>query len=287
MIHCVGSAEIRKILERTIEFPPPGLLPAWDGAAAIPERHWLVPDSMDATGERLTVSVHSWLVKTARHVVLVDTGIGNGKTRALSIFNDLDTPYLARLAEAGVTPDAVTHVLVTHVHTDHVGWNTVLVDGKWRSTFSKARYIFPRAGHDHFDGPAGRARDNYDMYADSVLPVIEAGQADMVADGGGEVLDAFVYHPTPGHSVDHMSIAFSQDGEEAFFAGDVMHHPIQVRRPDWNSVFCADPARAKLSRRWALDHASDRQALYLSSHFAGSSAGRVTRDGDGYRWKFA
>ena len=275
------------MLERTIAFPPSALLPAWDEAAALPERSWLVPDSMDAAGKQLTINVHSWLVKTARHVVLVDTGIGNGKTRVSSLFNDLDTPYLARLAEAGATPDTVTHVLMTHIHTDHVGWNTIWVDGQWRPTFPNARYIFPRAGHDYFDEPAGRARGNYDMYADSVLPVIVAGQADMVADGGGEVLDGFVYHPTPGHSIDHMSIAFRQDGEEALFAGDVMHHPIQVHRPDWSSVFCADTARADLSRRWALDHASDRNVLYLSSHFAGTSAGRVTRDGAGFCWEFA
>lgn len=197
-------------------------------------------------------------MKTGRHTVLVDTGIGNGKLRASRSFDRLDTPWLARLAAAGVAPGDVTDVLLTHLHTDHVGWNTRrAADGRWVPTFPNACYVFPRAGRDLFEGPGGWARPNFDMYADSVLPVIEAGQADLVGAEGGEVLDGFVYHPTPGHSPDHMSIAFRSAGEGALFAGDVVHHPVQVRRPSWNSVFCADAAQARASRLWGLDHASE------------------------------
>ncbi len=125
------------------------------------------------------------------------------------------------------------------------------------------------------------------MYADSVLPVIEAGQVDFIEPQGGEVFDGFAYHPTPGHSVDHMSIAFTLNGEHALFAGDVMHHHVQVERPEWNSVFCADADQARSSRRWALDYASERRALYLSSHFPSSSAGWVTRSAERFQWRFA
>jgi glyoxylase-like metal-dependent hydrolase (beta-lactamase superfamily II) len=285
----VGNASVTRVLERALTFPAPWLLPDWDPATAAAEQDWLVPDSMDEARENLTLNVHTWLVRTPQHTVLVDTGIGNGKARASALFNNLDTPYLARLAAAGVAPEAVTHVLMTHVHTDHVGWNTRLAgDGRrWIPAFPNARYMVPSAGRDYFSGPEGRSRPNFDMYADSIRPVIEAGQAEMVGMDGGEVLDGFVYHPTPGHSVDHMSIAFSSDGAEALFAGDVMHHPIQVCRPDWNSTFCAAPEQAVASRRWALEYASRRHALYFSSHFPATSAGRLIQAAESFHWQFA
>jgi glyoxylase-like metal-dependent hydrolase (beta-lactamase superfamily II) len=282
----VGDAAVTRILDQNMTFPAAALLPDFDPASVAADQAWLVPDHMDAPREHLTVSAHSWLVRTGPYTVLVDTGIGNAKTRASPRFNQLDTPFLARLAAAGVEPEDVTHVLLTHIHTDHVGWNTRLQSGRWVPTFPNARYLVPRLGHDYFSARDGRTKSNYDMYADSVLPVIEAGQAEMIGPEGGEVLDGFTYHPTPGHSVDHMSILLRSNGEHALFAGDVLHHPVQVRRPDWNSVFCASPEQARLSRRWVLDQASGRQGLLFSSHFAGTSAGSVRREGSFYRWQF-
>jgi glyoxylase-like metal-dependent hydrolase (beta-lactamase superfamily II) len=281
----IGQATVTRIPERSITFPASALLPDWDAAVASCAQGWLVPEHMNAAHTHLTASVHSWLVKTETHRILIDTGIGNGKTRASPLFNQLDTPFLDRLAAAGCTPEEVTHVLLTHIHTDHVGWNTSLEGGLWIPTFANARYFIPRAGCNSFNAPHGRLRPDFDMYADSILPVIKAGQAELVDPTGGEVLDGFTYHPTPGHSIDHMSILLSSQGEEAIFAGDVMHHPSQIGRPRWNSVFCADPEQAEDSRRRVLDYASERSMVYFSSHFAGSSAGRISRDGDAYRWQ--
>jgi glyoxylase-like metal-dependent hydrolase (beta-lactamase superfamily II) len=282
----VGDVTVTRIEERTVTSSASGLLPDWDPAFVDPDQDGLVPDHMDSGREKLTVSIHAWLVRIGKHTIMVDTGIGNGKTRASRLFNQLDTPFLARLAAAGVQPEDVTHVLLTHIHTDHVAWNTRLIDGRWIPTFPNARYFVPRLGYDYFNAREGRTKPNYDMFEDSVLPVIATGQAVMVEANGGEVLDGFSYHPTPGHSVDHNSILLRSCGEAAMFGGDVMHHPIQLRRPEWNSVFCAAAEQARDSRRWALEQASRRRALYFSSHFAGTSAGTWTRSGDGFAWRF-
>lgn len=284
LTHRVGFATVSKVPECTLELPAEKLLPDWNPAVAAPDAGWLVPDHMDATRRTLTVSVHSWLVRAGNLTVLIDTGIGAGKSRPSPLFDHRDEPFLDRLAAFDVGPDDVTHVLLTHVHTDHVGWNTIQRDGRWVPTFRNARYLVPEVGIAYFTAPEAQAKPNYGMFADSVLPVIESGQVDRVPATGGEVLQGFTYRPTPGHSVDHMSILLRSGEDEALLAGDVLHHPLQLRHPDWCSVFCADHDQAGVSRRWALNHAADRGALFLSSHIAGSSAGTVKREDQGYRW---
>ena len=133
---------------------------------------------------------------------------------------------------------------------------------------------------DRSAGPGGRERPNYEFYEDSVLPVIKAGQAQMLAPGGGGFIDGFVFHPTPGHSVDHLSISLTSRGETAFFAGDVMRLPIQVAVPGLSSMFSADPTRGEVSRRWVLEYAAEHRAIVFTAHFPGSSLGRIIRQRD-------
>jgi hypothetical protein len=263
----IGDAIVTKVDECTIPFAPEKLFPDWE-PAVLAETGWLGPGAMDSGGTQLVISVHSWLVRERGRTILIDTGIGNGKARRSPVFDHLETPYLARLADLGVEPAAVTHVLNTHVHTDHVGWNTRWDGRRWAPTFPNARYIVPEVGHAYFSGEAGKARPNYDMYADSVLPVIEAGQVEFVGAEGGEMLDGFSYEPTPGHSVD-------------------MHHPVQVVRPDWCSVFCASPDAARTSRHRMLTEASMRNTMMFTAHFPGTSAGTVTPSRSGYHFEAA
>jgi glyoxylase-like metal-dependent hydrolase (beta-lactamase superfamily II) len=284
--HKIGDVAITRIPEISLTIAAPVLLPDWDPAVASADHIWLVPDHMSAFREHLTISVHAWLVRTSKHTILVDTGIGNGKIRISAAFNRLETPFLAKLADVGVKPKDVTHVLHTHVHTDHVGWNTRLENGRWIPTFKNARHFIPRLGYNYFNSKEGQEKPNYDMYADSVIPVLEAGQVELIDPAGGEVLDGFTYHPTPGHSVDHMSIILNSRDEQGIFAGDVLHHPTQLRRPEWSSIFCVSPELAEISRRKVLDLVSNQSMLYFSSHFAGPSVGTVSQDGDAYRWRF-
>jgi len=170
---------------------------------------------------------------------------------------------------------------------DHVGWNTRLDNGRWVPTFPNARYVFSRVEREFFDTPAGESRRM--VFDDSVLPVIDAGLADEVGPEGGEYLPGIRFHPTPGHSAGHMSIEIESAGAHALFSGDVWHHPIQVYRPAWSSVFCADKHRATVSRRWVLDRAVETGATVFTPHFAGTSAGVVSalaQSDGGFAWRF-
>ncbi|MCJ2072469.1 MBL fold metallo-hydrolase [Methylobacterium sp. J-030] len=280
----VGGASVTKIPEIALPFPASALLPDYDPDVATPTRDGSQPG--DARGRQLTVSVHAWLVRVGGLTVLVDAGVGNGKTRAAKAFDHLDTAWLDRLAAAGARPEDITHVLLTHLHTDHVGWNTVPGPHGWVPTFPNARTLLPRRGYELFTAPDGLARPNHDMFADSVQPVVEAGTAELVPPEGGEALPGFSFLPTPGHSPDHMSILLRADGREALFAGDVLHDPVQVAQPDWCSMFCADHDEARRSRLRVLELAAERGLTWFSSHCAGTSVGTVARVGDGFAWSF-
>ena len=278
--HRVGAMSIARIGEIEASFPAATLIPGWTAEAA---NLGQTPD--EAASGQLGLSVHSWLVRSGNRVILVDAGVGNGKTRRQALFNGLSTPFLTRLAEAGVAPIDVTDILLTHLHTDHVGWLTTLRDGRWIPTFSNARTLMPKAGWDWFVTGEGRTQPNRDMVLDSVLPVVEAGQVAFVPPEGGEALAGFRYHPTPGHSLDHMSIILESAGERAIFAGDVLHHPVQVARPELNSMFCADPAQARRSRLWALGTAAQDGLTWFSSHCPAPSVGVIRASTEGYRWE--
>ncbi|WP_211175944.1 MBL fold metallo-hydrolase [Brasilonema sp. UFV-L1] len=286
----VGDVTITRVTEQVINLAPEVLLPDWNPAVVQEHQDWLVPGCMDETHEHFILSIHTWVVKTQRHTILIDTASGNDKERPLNpIFHHLQLPYLERLEAAGVTPEAVDYVLLTHLHVDHVGWNTRLVDGRWVPTFPNAKYVFPKVEQDYYSSPASHNDVNIPslgVYEDSVLPVIEAGLTETISSGGGEFIDGLSFLPTPGHSIGHMSISLTSRGEEALFSGDVMHHPIQVYRPEWNSVFCEFADQARASRLWALEYAAQRGATFFSTHFPKSSAGLVTRKGDQFDWRF-
>lgn len=262
------------------------------------------PGSFDPTTGTLIQSIHTWLVRTPHHTILIDTATGNDKNRPdIPPLDRLNEPFLARLAAAGVTPEDVDFVLLTHVHADHVGWNTRLVDGRWMPTFPNATYIFSRveqaygeslapgaeatgaARPDPALGPVLRKPADH-VYDDSVRPVIDAGLAKLIAVDGGEVMEGISFIPTPGHSIDHASIRLVSRGEQALFAGDVMHHPLQVYEPALNSCFCEFPEAALRSRAFVLEDAAESGATVFTTHFAQSSVGRLKRTGGRFAWQF-
>jgi glyoxylase-like metal-dependent hydrolase (beta-lactamase superfamily II) len=246
----------------------------------------MVPACFDERDGRLISSIHTWVLRTRHHTILVDSCAGNHKNRpSVPRFHQLNLPFLEGLAAAGVSPESVDYVMCTHLHADHCGWNTRLLDGRWVPTFPNARYLFSKAEYEHWRGPAGKQGVNAGVYEDSVLPVVESGQAEIV-DGEGSVGDGLMFHPTPGHTVGHVAIKLQSREHRAVFSGDIMHQPLQVFRPDWNSAFCEDPTRARASRRWLLEHAADTGSTVFTAHFANSSAGRITRHGNRFDWRF-
>ena len=299
----IGAATVTRIDE--IPLPnvvPTALYPDLDPAALEPYGRFLTDGSYDRRAGTLTESIHTWLVHFSGHTILVDTGVGNGKTLpALPRFDHLDVPYLDRLLAAGVQPEEVDFVLMTHVHMDHVGWNTRYADGRWAPTFPNAKYVFSRSEQRYNASLSGHkpAPDlppltlgkparvpGSGVYDQSVAPIIESGLAKLIDVDGSEALDGISFLPTPGHSVDHASIRLHSAGQEALFLGDVMHHPLQVYRPDLRSVYCEFPEASRASRQWILSYASENHALCFSSHFAESSAGYISRGINGFQWQF-
>lgn len=301
----VGKASITRIDElRLAAFKFDALYPGAEPQALERHRDRLEAGSFDPVTGTFIQSIHSWLVRTPQHTILIDTATGNDKNRPeIPPLHRLNEPFLARLAAAGVTPEQVDYVLLTHVHADHVGWNTRLVDGRWIPTFPNATYVFSGIEQAYGESlatggePAGVARPAPTLgpalrkpadhvYDDSVRPVIEAGLARLIAVDGGEVLEGISFIPTPGHSIDHASIRLESGGEQALFAGDVMHHPLQVYEPSLNSCFCEFPEAALRSRALVLEDAAERGATIFTTHFAQSSAGRISRTGARFTWQF-
>ena len=217
-------------------------------------RDWLVPGHYFEKLDRLNMSVHSWVVRTGRHTVVIDTCIGNHKARPDAPFwNDRNGPFLDRLSEAGVAPESVDYVMCTHLHVDHVGWNTKLENGRWVPTFPNAKYLISRKEYAYYEQENRKAPVNDGSFTDSVLPIMEAGRAVMI-DDGHELDDCMLVKLTPGHTPGHITIRLASKGEEALFTGDIMHHPLQVYRPEWNSAFCVDQAASRATRRQVLEH---------------------------------
>ncbi|MFG2271184.1 MBL fold metallo-hydrolase [Streptomyces chartreusis] len=276
------------VVHRVDEVPLPPATGAWllpDATADVVGRHdWLRPDFADPAGT-LRLDSHSFAFETGGLRVLVDTGIGNGKTRANPAWHDLRTGYLDRLTAAGFPPDTVDLVVLTHLHTDHVGWNTREANGAWVPTFPGARYVTSRVEREFW---AGYAMDEprRRMFDDSVLPVEAAGLLDLVdvPPEGTELAPGLSLLPTPGHTPGHLAVRLAgADGEKALITGDCVHHPVQFAHPAIGSCVDIDPERAERSRRELLASAADTDTLVLGTHFPPPTAGRVTVDGGGHR----
>lgn len=287
----IGDITVEKIEEQALRSVDPCFLyPHLERAAFDPACRDLALEDLEASRQEVRLSIHSWLVRTRDKIVLVDTGSGNDKERPRNpSFHMQSLDFLERLAGAGVRPEDVDYVINTHLHVDHSGWNTVLHNGRWAPTFPKARYLFPQVEVEHYGGTAGQNDANWHslgVFQDSVLPVIEAGLVDQVEPRGGEILQGFEFIPTPGHSIGHMSIRLVSGEESALFGGDVLHHPLQIYNPGWNTVFCEFHDEAQDSRQRVLESVADSGALYFSTHFPGTSAGRIRRRETGFAWSY-
>lgn len=281
--HKIGRARISKIPELALENVPGSFLyPQWQDEIAQDAARALPADFFSGEFNSLAQSTHSWLLQVDGLTLLIDTASGNGKSRPHNpLFHQLDVPYLARLRAAGVEPGQVDYVFNTHLHVDHVGWNTVLSDGRWVPTFPNARYIFSQKEFVFYADPKNVHQPSEFVYEDSVAPIVAAGVDIRISSDNAFPLEGFQLHATPGHSYDHLSLSFTSEGETAFFWGDVMHHPLQIEIPQWNSVFCEFPEQSLLSRRKALEFAVETQASVFTTHFPGTSAGKIKANAEG------
>ena len=280
----IGDIEVHRI-EELIIYEPMTLFPDFQPDALQENLNWLAPHYYDPDKAMFPTSIHSWLLKTPQHTILIDTCGGNGKTRPISPrFHMLDTPYLDRLKAAGVTSEQVDYVLLTHLHIDHVGWNTRFEGDRWVPTFPNAQYIMSRIERDAQDparGAAGKPEGVNLPFIDSVQPILDAGLARLV-DGNETLFPGIDLMPIPGHSPGMMAIRVRSRGEEALFAGDIAHQPIQIAMPDWSSKYCADPKQSAATRRRIFDYCAEQGSLLLPVHFGWPYCGRIARRGNGF-----
>jgi glyoxylase-like metal-dependent hydrolase (beta-lactamase superfamily II) len=276
----IGAVRITRVVE--IEGPSPG---TFLFAEATPERllryAWLRPHFVTEDGRSIG-AIHAFVIESEDRRIVVDTCIGNDKPRRIPNWNLRQGRFLEDLAAAGFARARIDTVLCTHLHVDHVGWNTMLVEGRWQPTFPNARYLFGRREWEHWSrqppAPDG------DVQADSVRPVIEAGLADLV-ETNHRITREVALEPTPGHTPGHVSVRIASGGEEAVITGDLMHHPVQCAEPDWANRFDVDPGAARRTRRAFLQRHADRPVLVLGTHFATPTGGRVVRDGAVWRFQ--
>ena len=286
----VGQARITRIEETYLPtYPATQIFPELTDELRAKHAHWLAPNHLDAASGLIKLSVHSWLLRIGGRNILIDSCCGNAKTKpGRPFWTNLNTDYLARLAAAGVQPDEIDLVMCTHLHHDHVGWNTQQRDGKWVPTFPKARYVFSKPDFEAFyalDRDPNSGPAEMGTFRECVLPIVEAGRADLVT--GPHRLDEHIeIIPAPGHSPGHVVFKLESGGAQAVFLGDVFHHLLQVYYPDWNFPKNSDAAQARVSRRKVLDICASTGALTLPGHVGAPFAGHIETDADGFVPKF-
>jgi glyoxylase-like metal-dependent hydrolase (beta-lactamase superfamily II) len=276
-----GDMIIHRIIEMEGKF-----IPALDMIAGLtPEllaenRSWMQPTALDAE-DTLLLCFQSYIVKTPHHTILVDSCIGNDKPRGRPMWSmKSDETFMRGLAAAGFSVNDIDYVMCTHMHVDHVGWNTRLDNGRWVPTFPKARYVFGQQEYDHWN--AENAKKENPVYMDSVLPVIEAGRADIVKHDH-QIGDHARLLPTPGHTPGHLAFCFGKGGDEAVMSGDLMHSPLQARYPELSVNFDVDKEQSAKTRRSFLERYCDTKTLCCTAHFPSPSVGRIKRWGDGFK----
>jgi glyoxylase-like metal-dependent hydrolase (beta-lactamase superfamily II) len=275
----VGGVAITRVAESCNPLPPTGLYPAATPEALAPHADWLRPHFLDENGNFL-LSIHALVVESRGKRILVDTCVGE---HVLPGFPSMGNPaFLQDLAAAGFPRSSIDTVLCTHLHFDHVGWNTMKVDGRWVPTFPGARYLFARAEWEHWKGrtDTGYAR----TLDDAVRPILDAGLADLV-ETDHRVTDEVWLEPTPGHTPGHVSVRISSRGEDAFITGDMTHHPVLWAEPDWGMDADSDSKEAARSRRRVIAEHADRPVLVIGTHYAPPTAGRIVTVGG--RTRFA
>jgi glyoxylase-like metal-dependent hydrolase (beta-lactamase superfamily II) len=275
----VGKVKIKKFVEMETVGSTRFILPAAtnDEIRKLP---WLIPHFATEEG-RLKMSIHSLVVETPTRRIVIDTGLGNDKQgRNVPTWNNRSTPFLETMTAAGFPPESIDTVLCTHLHVDHVGWNTRLSGGKWVPTFPRARYVFGKTEYEYWRDHSTEP-DKQAVFGDSVKPIVDADRAELIP-SDYRLSDEISVIPTAGHSPGHMSILIQSDGEQGLLTGDVAHHPCQMAHLGWSSTADSDQGQSAATRRQLFGRFADTPTLVIGGHY---SAGHIKRDRDAFRFE--
>ena len=275
----IGDVKITRIIESEGAWPGTWLLPDATNERIQEESQrddWL---SVFTEGGKLRMSIHALVLESKGKKIVVDTCIGNDKIRSNPNWSKLQLPFLDDLKKAGYSREQIDHVVCTHLHVDHVGWNTMMKDGKWVPTFDNAQYVIGGTEWDYwstFDG-----KEQRDPVEDSVRPIVDMGKAKLV-ESTHRLTDEVWLEPTPGHTPGHHSVRISSKGQEAVITGDLMHHAVQCKYPEWDDGFDSDLPQAKKTRRAFCEKYADKNVLVFGTHFATPSCGRIVSKGNAF-----
>jgi glyoxylase-like metal-dependent hydrolase (beta-lactamase superfamily II) len=276
----VGDFTIHRVVEQEGAFlPAREVLPTLTPELLAENQNWMQRAGALNADDVLMMCFQSYIVKTPHHTILIDACIGNDKPRPLRPKWNMktDDTYMRALAASGFSVADIAHL-----HVDHVGWNTRLENGRWVPTFPKARYVFGKSEFDYWTKENAKAEVG--PFADSVLPVVEANKA-QIAQNDFSIGDHLRILPTPGHTPGHVAFTLGRGKDEAVFAGDLMHTPLQLRYPDLSPKFDVDPVQSAATRRSFLERYCDTDTLCCTAHFPSPSTGKIGRHGNGFSWE--
>lgn len=279
----IGDVTVTKVVELDRSSTPIGfMLPDSTPERIAAQREWLGPELLDPATGNHKATIHSYIVRTPWHTIVIDTCVGNDKPRhGLEPWHMRKGTYLGDLAAAGLKPEDVDLVVCTHLHVDHVGWNTRLEGGRWVPTFPKAKYVFARDEFEFWKKETEAGREEFGLIGDSVMPIVTASLARLVP-SDHVIDDRLQLEPSPGHTPGHVNVRLRTTAGEAVFTGDMMHRPIQVAETGWNSRFCSDQDLARQTRPAFVEKHADADILILAAHFP--VPGRIVAPGGKMRF---
>jgi glyoxylase-like metal-dependent hydrolase (beta-lactamase superfamily II) len=282
----IGDVSITSIVERDGPWRRPAeMFPAYDAAVGAKHLATLDPVVFDPATGRMVITYQTFVVRTPKHTILVDTCTGEDKGYPAPM-DFPKQPWLDGFAAEGLRFEDIDYVFCTHLHIDHCGWNTRLVNGRWVPTFPKAKYIFHKREYLAWEEATARGSNPPgNVWRYNCEPVVAAGQA-LLVDDDFALDDTITLQPTPGHAPCHCCINIRSGGQRAVVTGDLMHHALQVREPDWSTIFDWNPKMAAASRRKFFNEVADTPAVMLPIHFPGATAGRITGAAAGFDYKF-
>ncbi len=288
----IGNVTVTRIIEAEVSGLPPERLSAQLTADRVKQFDWLIPSYAEEDG-LLRLSMHAFVIESRGVRIIVDTCVGNDKPRVNPHWNMLDRPFLDNLAEAGFTPESIDYVLCTHLHVDHVGWNTRWDGTAWVPTFPNSKYLFAKVEWDHWTGlhpnmgdvpePVEEVLQKDAVFADSILPVVQAG-LHVLVEPNLRITDEVALFPTPGHTPGHVSVSIRSNGQAASITGDMAHHPIQIADPDVCSNFDTNRKLSTATRRQFIAQHCDKDILVLGTHFVTPSGGHIVSEAGGWRF---
>jgi glyoxylase-like metal-dependent hydrolase (beta-lactamase superfamily II) len=267
----IGDVRITRIVEQEFAMPASALLAEFEASKLADYSRWLIPHFMQSDGQFI-IAIQAFLIESGGKSIIVDTCVGNDRPFPGSI-SALQTHFLTDL-EKIASRRSIDYVLCTHLHFDHVGWNTMLVEDFWVPTFPNARYLFNRKEYEHWNTGA---EDDYVDFQYAVEPIVRAGLHEFI-EPGHRITDDVYVESTPGHTPGHVSVVIRSKGEEAIITGDIIHSPVQFAEPTWSSASDVLPRLAIETRLRVIERLKNKPILVIGTHFPNPTAGHIVGD---------